>query len=241
MFYSITDLATIVSTTVPFPLTEIYRQTTGSRGGSLGLLLLVFIPVMFTNVGTLMTAGGYLPARKLLSLLITDLLEGRMLWTMSRDVATPFSSTLSNVNPRLKNPFNATVACACICTALGAIYVGSQYAFNAFVGSFAVLTTLSYLGAILPHLLSSRRHVEPGYFWMSNRIAKMVHTISSAYIITFVVIFCMPYAYPVTAQNMNYTCLTTGGLTVFVTIWWIWKGRTGYTGPHVLEEVVADN
>ncbi|KAI9709400.1 MAG: hypothetical protein M1828_002521 [Chrysothrix sp. TS-e1954] len=57
ILYSINDLEAVSNATVPFPLTEIYRQTTGSPGGSLGLLFLVFVPVMFTGVGTLMTGG----------------------------------------------------------------------------------------------------------------------------------------------------------------------------------------
>ncbi|KAJ9658202.1 hypothetical protein H2201_007875 [Coniosporium apollinis] len=215
IFYSISDFDALLEQPYTIPLAEVYRQATTTRGGSLGLLLVIFLPLCCTLIGNYITAG-------------------RMLWTLARDQATPFPGLLSRVSPKWKNPFNATVACACITTVLGCIYVGSLTAFNAFVGSFVVLTTLSYLTAILPHLLTRRRYVMPGPFWMPVTVAYIVGGISCVYIIVFVVIYCFPYAMPFDAASMNYTCLITGGFTVFMTVWWLWKRTRGYTGPVIL-------
>ena len=38
-----------------------------------------------------------------------------------------------------------------------------------------------------------------------------LHAVSRAYIITFAVVFRLPYAMPVCAQSMNYSLLITGG------------------------------
>ncbi len=197
------------------PLAEVYRQATTTRGGSLGLLLVIFCPLFCTLIGTYITSG-------------------RMLWTLARDQATPFSKILGRVSPKHKNPFNATIACGCIVTLLGLIYVGSLTAFSAFVGSFVVLTTLSYLAAILPHILTRRRYVSPGPFWMPDAVSYVVGGISCAYIIVFVIIYCFPYAMPFDAASMNYTCLITGGFTIFMGLWWFWKSTRGYTGPVIL-------
>lgn len=115
---------------------------------------------------------------------------------------------------------------------LGCIYVGSSYAFNAFVGSFVIMSTLSYVAAILPHLLTRRRHVKPGPFWMKGSFGMVVHAVSSGYIIVFIVIFLFPYALPVDAQSMNYSVVITGGLTAFIVFWWFWSARKGYHGPR---------
>jgi hypothetical protein len=93
---------------------------------------------------------------------------------------------------------------------------------------------MSYLAAILPHILFRRKYVKPGPFWMPGVWGYLVTGIASAYIIVFNVIYCFPYVRPVNAVNMNYSSLMTGGLTIFVSLLYLWKRNHGYVGPHVL-------
>lgn len=210
ILYSVNDLSAVIDSG-SFPLAEIYRQATGSRGGSLGLLIVTFITTMTCMVGCYITMG-------------------RMYWTLSRDHATPFSATFMRVSPRFQNPFNATLLCGAVVTALGCLYVGSSTAFNAFASSFVQLTTLSYLAAILPHLLSKRANVAPGWFWMHGATGYVVNIISCLYIMVFIVVFCFPYALPVSAASMNYASLITGGMTLFIAVWWLLR-PVEYVGP----------
>jgi hypothetical protein len=76
--------------------------------------------------------------------------NGRTLWTLARDRATPFPGILSRIHPTLGMPFAATIFNGCLVSALGCIYVGSTTAFNAFVGSFVLMSSASYTAAILP-------------------------------------------------------------------------------------------
>jgi hypothetical protein len=46
-------------------------------------------------------------------------------------------------------------------------------------------------------------------------------------------IYCFPYSLPAAASNMNYSCLITGGLTIFAYCWWLWR-RGRYIGPQAL-------
>ncbi|KAF2191466.1 choline transporter [Zopfia rhizophila CBS 207.26] len=211
IFYSIHDIEAILSSTINFPLAEIYHQATNSRGGAVGLLVVAFLPTFITCVGCYITAG-------------------RMLWTLGRDNATPLSSWVGHISPRFNNPFNATIICGIMVSILGCIYVGSKTAFNAFVGSYVQLSTLSYLAAILPHLITRRKNVRPGYFWMKSVIAEIVLTFSSLYIMAFVVIFCFPFFLPTDAQTMNYASVMTGGLTIFIALWLVM--RKNYVGPQ---------
>ncbi len=229
IFYSITSLDDITGSPV-FPLATIYQQATSSNGGTLGLLLVIFFPIFCTTIGTYITCG-------------------RTLWTLARDNATPYSGFLGTVSPRFKNPFNATVTCGVISTILGCIYVGSSTAFNAFVGSFVVLSTLSYLAAILPFIFSRRfsrsdtpggNGLKPGPFRMSGFVGYTVNIISCLYIVVFVVIYCFPYSMPVAADNMNYSCLILGAITIFVGCFWLYR-RKAYIGPQgLLHEVKHD-
>jgi amino acid transporter len=211
IFYSIHDIEAVLGSTITFPLAEIYHQATGSRGGALGLLIVAFLPTFITCVGCYITAG-------------------RMLWTLGRDNATPFSGWIGHINPRFNNPFNATLTCGIVVSILGCIYVGSKTAFNAFISSYILLSTLSYLAAILPHLVTRRKNVRPGYFWMTGVVGEIVLTLSSIYIIAFIVIFCFPYYLPTEASTMNYTSLMTGGLTILIALWL--QMKKDYVGPQ---------
>ena len=153
-----------------------------------------------------------------------------MFWTLARDNATPFAGTFGRVNTRFRNPFNAILFCGVIATLLGCIYLGSSTAFNAFVGSFVVLSSLSYLAAILPHLLRRRSGIEPGWFWMRGAVGFVVNGVACLYIIVFMVIFCFPFSMPVSAATMNYASLMTGGLSLFVAVFWVWQ-KGAYEGP----------
>jgi amino acid transporter len=215
ILYSINDMDALLSNQYAFPLAELYLQATGTRAGSLGLLIVIFLPTVSTLIGCYLTSG-------------------RMLWTLARDNATPFPAWTGQISKRWKNPFNATLVCGVICTVLGAIYVGSNYAFNAFVGSFIVLSTLSYLAAILPHYASKKKYAAPGPFAIKGILGYILATIVSLYILAFAVIFCFPYAMPVDEITMNYTCVTVGGFTIFTAAWYLWKRSHGYEGPKIL-------
>ncbi|PGH00655.1 hypothetical protein AJ80_09146 [Polytolypa hystricis UAMH7299] len=214
LFYAINDLDAVLNTNSTFPLAEIYHQATGSRGGALGLLIVAFVPTFLTCIGCYITAG-------------------RCLWTLARDNATPFSGWLARIHPRHHNPFNATITCCGLIIILGCIYVGSTTAFNAFIGSFILLSSLSYLTAILPHLLSGRTSIKPGYFFMRGWLGFVVNAFSCGYIIVFIVIFCFPFSLPTDAASMNYTSLITGGLSLLVTGWWVFR-QGNYEGPKVI-------
>ncbi|KAL8635621.1 MAG: hypothetical protein Q9228_006904 [Teloschistes exilis] len=217
ILYGITDLDAVLNSTYLFPLTEIYRQAAGTRAGSVGLLVVALLPNIISCFGCYVTAS-------------------RVFWTLARDNATPFSRFFAKVDAKTHNPFRAIVFSAFFSTVLGCIYVGSTTAFAAFVGSFVVLSTLSYLATILPHLLTRRQNVTPGWFWMKGLTGFIINGISCAYIIVFVVIFCFPFALPVDAESMNYASLITGGLSLFVLAFWFVR-RSSYVGPR---EVVLD-
>ncbi|THV77801.1 amino acid transporter [Aureobasidium pullulans] len=220
IFYSINDIGALMNNPYTNPLAELYRQATGSKAGSCGLLIVVFLPTVANCIGTYITCG-------------------RMLWTLSRDRATPFSSTLGVISPRWGNPFAATVACLIITTILGLIYIGSAVAFNAFVGSFIILSSASYLLAILPHLLSGRKNIEFGPFKLPDKLAAVIMPIACAYIVAFIVIFCFPYSMPVSAETMNYSSAITGGLTVIIALLYPWQCRNGFVSPVEVARSIA--
>lgn len=213
LFYSIQDLDAVFSSTIGFfPTAEIYRQATGSNTGAIGLIAVLFLATFPTLIGTFVTGG-------------------RMWWSLARDNATPFASYFAYVDPSFNCPVRATVAMSAMVTCLGCIYVGSATAFQALISSFIVLSSLSYFGAILPHVLSGRRNMVPGPFYMGRRLGMIVNLVALMYILVTVVFFCFPLVRPTTAKNMNYTSVIIVGLMALTALWWLLQARRVYQGP----------
>ncbi|KIW56965.1 hypothetical protein PV05_05576 [Exophiala xenobiotica] len=210
ILYSINDYDALFDSA--YPIAEIYRQATGSSAGAIGLLCLLLFCITLNVVGVYITAG-------------------RTLWTLARDRATPFPTFLSKVSPRLGMPMNATIVCGIFATVLGCIYVGSTTAFNAFVGSYVLMSSASYLAAILPHLLTGRKNIVYGPFRLKGWLGYAMNFVGCGYMLAWFVIYSFPFALPVDAQNMNYACLIWGGLTIFVAVWWFIGARNNYEGP----------
>lgn len=174
IFYGINDLKAVINSNGSFPLAEVYAQATGNAGGTFGLLLILWLSIMICAIGTV-------------------LMVGRLWWTLARDNATPFASFFSRVNEKLSCPIESTILCALLCTAFGAIQLGSTTAFIDLVGSFIILTTMSYFLAIFPHLISRRQNVPRGWFWM-GKYGYVVNGIACTLIVFFNIFFCFPYA-----------------------------------------------
>lgn len=78
-------------------------------------------------------------------------------------------------------------------------------AINAFVDLFALMTTASFVLSIGPHILTKRKNIVRGSFWL-GRWCYAFNIISFLYIIVFFVIYCFPYALPTTVQEELYQC-----------------------------------
>ncbi|TVY49403.1 Choline transport protein [Lachnellula cervina] len=207
IFYVTTDFATIAAANSDFPLALIYLEATGSHSATAGLLVLTFIPTFIGAIGAFTIAS-------------------RTIWALSRDDVVPASNFFARLDAS-QAPRNATIFVGLATTALGCTFLNSARAFNAIVSSFvSILTSLSYLAAILPHLLGGRRNVTPGPFWMPKWIGFAVNTFSCLYLIVFIVIFSFPATLPVSTENMNYASVIVSGFTLIAAVWWIVKRDT---------------
>ncbi|CAJ2507371.1 Uu.00g085570.m01.CDS01 [Anthostomella pinea] len=219
LMYAINDYDALFDS--PYPIAEIYRQATGSAAGATGLLALVMICIGLNVIGSYITCG-------------------RTLWALARDGATPAPKILARISPRFDVPIWSTITTAVLVTLLGCIYIGSTTAFNAFVGSFILLSSSSFLAAILPNLLTGRKNIVYGPFRLRGRIGFTLNSISCAYMLVWFVIYCFPYSLPTDAGSMNYACLIWGGLTAFVALWWFGWARKGYEGPRTIGGVTSE-
>ncbi|KAJ3719016.1 amino acid/polyamine transporter I [Lentinula guzmanii] len=219
IMFAITDLDAVLNTGTAFPLAEIYHQATENTAVTFVLLLLIIL----AQVGCLL--GTYT-------------VVGRCWWALARDNATPFSTFFAKVSIDLSCPVRSTVFCFISCLGFGAIQLGSPAAFSDLVGSFVILTTTSYLLAILPHLLSrlstGGSNVSEGPFWMGPIFGPIINAIAVSLIVLTNAVYCFPYFLPVNeASEMNYNSVLLVGLVILTVIWWFVHGKERYPGPNV--------
>ncbi|KAG9663932.1 amino acid permease, partial [Aureobasidium melanogenum] len=208
LMFSVQDYAALSSTNTGLPLAELFRQVTRNAGGAFGLTFILFIALGPCVISS-------------------QLSTGRMFWAFSRDGAIPFSSTWSKVNHQLQMPMNSQLAVTAIVAALGCLYLGSSTAFNSLLGSAVTINNCAYMVPILTNLLTGRRNMYKGVFHMHGVKGFFVNTITVFWLAFAIVFFSFPYYKPVTAVNMNYTCLVVGGLTLFQLAWYA-KVRNRY-------------
>ncbi|KAI9172780.1 amino acid permease [Paramyrothecium foliicola] len=218
ILYAISDFDALFES--PYPIAEIYRQATGSAAGATGLLALVLFCMITAVVGINVCAS-------------------RTLWALARDGATPFPSVFGRVDPRLGVPVWSSVATAALVTILGLIYLGNSTAFAALVGSYILISTSSYVAAILPNLLTGRKNIAYGVFHMKGWVGFVVNSIACTYMIVWFVIYCFPASLPTTAVMMNYSSLIWGGFTILVGLWWLIGARKDYQGPQTTGGIVT--
>lgn len=96
LFYAITNFGEVLGLDAEFALTPIYLQVAGSNAGAIGLTVVVFLPLVGSAMGSMLTSS-------------------RVFWTLARDDAVPFSKSFARLSPRWKNPFNSILFIACFC------------------------------------------------------------------------------------------------------------------------------
>lgn len=210
ILYAINDFDALFESS--YAIAEIYRQGTNSTAGATALLSLIFTCIALCVVGLYITCG-------------------RILWTLARDGATPFSGALGTVHAGLRMPLVSTITTAVLVSLLGLLYLGSSTAFNALLGSSILFSISSYLAAILPNLLRRREGMEHGYFRMPRRLGLLINSVACVFMVVLFVIFCLPYSLPTSPERMNYASLIWAGLSLCVGAWWMTGGKADYKGP----------
>ncbi|EAL85259.1 choline transporter Hnm1, putative [Aspergillus fumigatus Af293] len=205
LMYSVQDYSSLASTQTGLPLAEIFRQATQTRGGAFALTFMLWVALGPCMLGS-------------------QLSTGRVFWAFARDGGLPFSRIWAKVNPHFETPFNAQLCVGIITALLGCIYLGSSTAFNAMMSSAVTINNLAYLVPILTNVLVGRRTMHHGPFYLGHAPGMAVNIITVAWLVFAIVFFSFPYYMPVTAANMNYTCVCVGGFLLIALLWWVVAG-----------------
>ncbi|KAF7125402.1 hypothetical protein CNMCM5793_001580 [Aspergillus hiratsukae] len=211
MFYCIQDLPRIMAATIPNA--ELFLQAAGSQAGAIVIQLMVVSILVCVNLEVQTTAS-------------------RMVWSLARDRAFPFSKWLSVIHPQLMVPVNAQIVVNCIVFLLGFLYLFAGQAYSALVGSSFILAYIAYFIPIAC-LLATGRKFKPGPFYM-RKWGVVVNSLSLMWLVVGIVFWQFPFFLPVVghlAANMNWTVLVVGGILLLATIWYFIAGSKQYNVP----------
>ena len=111
LLFCIGDLETVLDTDTGYPFIQLFHDSVGSVAGASVMVAIVLILTWSCAIGITTTAS-------------------RMTWSFARDRGTPFSKTLSKVDPRTQVPVVAVLAVCGFSALLSLIYIGSPTAFN---------------------------------------------------------------------------------------------------------------
>lgn len=163
LLFVLKDIDAVISSPAG-PLMQIFYDSTGSKVGSICLMIVPLVCFLFASVSLMTTSS-------------------RMTYAFARDKGLPFSSTFSRVHRGLGLPLPAIFLTAFIDVLLGCIFLGSTSAFNAIASASIVALGVSYAIPIIILCLRGR-HVLPAdrVFKLPDTVGWIVNLVSRTFI-----------------------------------------------------------
>ncbi|PFH57108.1 hypothetical protein XA68_15500 [Ophiocordyceps unilateralis] len=214
LLFCVQDVQQVVN--APYgPLLQIYVDATKSVAGSVCLVVIPIISVVFTTV-TLLSVTS------------------RMIYAFARDRGMPFSSVFARVQPGLDVPLNALFGVAGCCLVFACILVGSSSAMNAITAAAVVALGVTYAIPPAINVVQGRRMLPADRaFKLWEPLGWTVNIVGIAWTMLTTVLFVFPPRIPATAGNMNYCVVAFGFILLLAGLTWILDGRLHYRGPQV--------
>ncbi|KAK4505743.1 hypothetical protein PRZ48_003708 [Zasmidium cellare] len=216
------DLEQVISSPAG-PLNQIILNATGSRAGTVCLLMFPLICLIFATTSIMTTSS-------------------RMTYAFARDGGLPFSRFFARVHKKLDVPLESLALTNLVVLIFGCIFLGSSSAFNAITSASVVALGLSYGIPVAINLLRGRRMLpENRPFRLPEPFAWFANIAGVAFTILTTVLFVFPPELPVTGNNMNYCIAAFAIVFIISMLTWIFDGRKNYTGPkiHIDENVLV--
>ncbi|KFX97318.1 hypothetical protein V495_04087 [Pseudogymnoascus sp. VKM F-4514 (FW-929)] len=202
------------------PMLAILHHATGSKAGSICLLIFPLVCLLFATTSIMTTSS-------------------RMTYAFARDGGLPMSRFFAKVHPRLDLPLNALYLTVALVVVFGCIFLGSDSAFNAIISASVVALGVSYGIPIAINCIRGRKMLGPRPFVLPGPIGWVANIIGLSYVTVTTVLFLFPPELPVTGSNMNYCVVAFFLVLVVATVQWFVDGRKNFKGPkfdaHALE------
>ncbi|KAL4742094.1 amino acid permease-domain-containing protein [Aspergillus similis] len=212
----------------PLPSAELIHQATGSRAGT--MFLIIWILIVYISC---------LPSQWVTS--------GRLAWAFARDNGTPFPRYFSAISPTFQFPIRTTMAAFVFVLLYGLLYLASTTTFYSIITSAVLFLNITYAvpqGILLLRrarsLLSSTSKMNtnmsilpPRYLNLGPLIGSFCNAFSILWIIVLGIFVCFPPEIPVDLASANYTPAVVVGIFGLIVLFWGLGGKKMFEGPRV--------
>ncbi|KAG0049988.1 hypothetical protein BGZ89_004000 [Linnemannia elongata] len=144
--------------------------------------------------------------------------------------AMPGSKYFHQIHPTLKSPVWGVWLSCFVSALLGLLYLINAAAFSAITSIATIGLYISYGLPTFCRITYSRNTFEDGPISL-GRFSLPIGIISCVWITIITVLFVLPGASPVTAQNMNYTVVIVAAAAIFIFGNWYFNARHWFKGP----------
>ncbi|EMC98071.1 hypothetical protein BAUCODRAFT_32069 [Baudoinia panamericana UAMH 10762] len=216
--FTMGNTADILSSPIEQPVAQIFYDVLGKRGG-----------IVFTVCAFIIIKFVCFTAMQALA---------RTVFAFSRDRLVPFSRIWTKILPLTGTPILAVWISVFWCIAINLIGLGSYTAIAGVFNVCAIALDWSYCIPIVCKLVFGRFTPGP---WHMGRLSYIVNIWACVWTLFVSIIFIMPTALPVTAENMNYAIVYLGGILFFSMLWWYISGRRYYTGPLIEADIQEEH
>ncbi|KAK5119057.1 hypothetical protein LTR62_000268 [Meristemomyces frigidus] len=212
------DPAEILASAIAQPVAQIFYNVLGKSGGIV-FTVCAFIIIKFVTFTAMQALA-------------------RTVFAFSRDQLVPFSSVWVKILPLTGTPILAVWISVFWCIAINLIGLGSYTAIAGVFNVCAIALDWSYCIPIVCKLAFGRFERGP---WHLGKFSTIINVWACVWTLFVSIIFIMPTALPVTAQNMNYAVVYLFGILFFSLFYWVIRGRKFYTGPLIEAEINEDD
>ncbi|KAL2827872.1 amino acid/polyamine transporter I [Aspergillus pseudoustus] len=217
--YAVNNWGAIVASTYPSPIAAVLEQSLQSQGGVLAIMICLLVPLTLGKVSYI-----FVCVRLALGFIQTG--------------AVPFSQPLTKVNPQTNIPTRLLWLSTLITSLIGLIYVASDIGFTIITSSCFLLYAMGYVPLLAGYLLTSGRYLDSpsssnsggAYFRLPRPISLLFAALSLAVVCLQCIVYCIPPAYPITMEGMNWSCVIGGVLAGLLVICWYAYGKARYVG-----------
>ncbi|KAI9731811.1 MAG: hypothetical protein M1818_007676 [Claussenomyces sp. TS43310] len=209
--------AGIMNSPIEQPVAQLFYNRLG-KGGGIFFTVAAFIILNTTGITAFQSAS-------------------RTVWAFSRDGLLPFSNIWYKMDRRTDTPLYATWLCIIFTILINLIALGSYIAISAIFNVCAIALDYSYCIPIVCKLMGNKFERGP---WHLGRFSFAINLIAVVWTVFVSIIFMMPTAMPVEADEMNYASVILAAIGLFSFVYWFIRGRGRYHGPTVKTFVIEE-
>ncbi|KAH6995341.1 amino acid/polyamine transporter I [Ilyonectria destructans] len=210
--YAVVNWQELVLSTYQAPVGALFEQALGSRGGAAGLLFVIVFMSLFSVM-------AYISANI------------RLCWAFAKTGALPYQEWLCKLDKRDETPNNVLYVQSVVNIIFGLIYVGSPQGFWIILGSSGLSFTMGYLSMFIVYVATKGKYMtRNGWFKLPRPVSISFALFNICFLLLQCIIYALPPIYPVTAKNMNYSCVFGVAMFIFLSVVWVISGRQNYVG-----------